>query len=128
MEFVPRVFGLRAGQTLRITSEDTTPHNVFCAPFVNEGFNVNMLEGEVVLKRFRKTETMVEFQCHLHFAMRAFAGVLDHPYFAVTDRDGRFEIPRVPAGRYRVAAWDEGLGAKELDVELPSSSLRIDFP
>jgi plastocyanin len=128
MEFVPRVFGLRAGQALRITSEDTTPHNVFCAPFRNEAFNFNMNEGEAVLKRFDKAETMVEFQCHLHFAMRAFAGVLDHPYFAVTDRDGRFEIPGVPAGRYRIAAWDEGLGTKETQVELPGAPVRIDFP
>lgn len=128
MEFTPRVFGLRAGQTLRITSEDASPHNVFCTPFRNEGFNLNMVEDQVVLKRFEKPETMVEFQCHLHFAMRAFAGVLDHPYFAVTDRDGRFEIPGVPAGRYLLSGWDEGIGGKTLELVAPAPELRLDFP
>ena len=70
----------------------------------------------------------MEFQCHLHFAMRAFAGVLDHPFFSVTDRDGRFEIPGVPPGRYRISAWDEGLGAKDVDVTVPAADLRIEFP
>ncbi len=128
MEFTPRVFGLRAGQTLRITSEDASPHNVFCTPFRNAGFNFNMVEDQVELKRFDQAETMIEFQCHLHFAMRAFAGVLDHPFFAVTDRDGRFEIRDVPAGRYTLSAWDEGLGAKALDIQAPAETLRVSLP
>lgn len=128
MEFTPRVFGLRAGQTLRITSEDASPHNVFCMPFRNEGFNFNMVEDQVELRRFAKSETMIEFQCHLHFAMRAFAGVLDHPFFAVSDREGRFVIPDVPPGRYVLSAWDEGLGAKTLDLRAPLPEVRLDFP
>jgi hypothetical protein len=128
LEFVPRVFGLRVGQTLRITSQDSSPHNVFCQPFQNAGFNQNMTEGEVLEKRFDRPEAMIELRCHLHAAMFAFAGVLDHPFFAVTDRDGRFTLQGLPPGRYRIAVWDEGLGSKEFDVDFPAEGLAIEIP
>ncbi|HXX93034.1 MAG TPA: carboxypeptidase regulatory-like domain-containing protein, partial [Planctomycetota bacterium] len=117
-QFVPHVFGLRAGQTLRITSQDTSQHNVFCQPFNNPGFNLSMFGGESLEKSFLKPEVMILFQCNIHHIMKAYAGVLDHPFFAVSGPDGRFEIQGLPPGRYKVAAWHELMGIREWDLEL----------
>ena len=41
---------------------------------------------------------MVPFKCDVHGWMNAYVGVLDHPYFAVTDKDGKFELKDAAAG------------------------------
>ena len=121
-EFVPRVFGLRTGQELRVTSADYTIHVVRCIPFNNPEFNVTMLQDDVITKVFPKSEVMVAFDCTHHTHMKAFAGVLDHPFFAVTDRDGRFEIRGLPEGTYTLAAWCEERGAREATVTVVSGN------
>jgi hypothetical protein len=44
--------------------------------------------------------------------MNAYVGVLEHPYFAVTDTEGKFELNTLPAGSYTIEAWHERLGAQ----------------
>jgi plastocyanin len=117
-QFVPRVFGIRAGQTLRITSQDSSQHNVFCQPFKNSGFNVSLFGGEVVEKKFNTPEVMILLQCNIHHIMKAYAGVLDHPFFAVTGPDGGFEIKGLPPGRYTLSAWQETMGNQDVEVDL----------
>lgn len=121
-EFVPRVFGMRAGQPLRITSGDYTMHNVNCQPFNNPGFNVSLMQDESITKTFPKPEVMILFGCNVHGAMRAYAGVLDHPYFAVTGPDGAFELPPLPPGAYTIEAWDEYRGSTRGRVEIAAGS------
>lgn len=117
-QFIPHVFGLRVGQVLKITSQDPSQHNVYCSPFKNPAFNESLLSGDVIEKKFTAPEIMVLFQCHIHHIMKAYAGVLDHPFFAVTQVDGTFEIPGVPPGQYTVAFWEERLGSQTARVEL----------
>jgi hypothetical protein len=50
--------------------------------------------------------------------MRAYLGVLPHPFFAVTGADGRFSLRGVPAGEYVLAAWHERFGTREARVTL----------
>ena len=50
--------------------------------------------------------------------MTAHFWVMDHPFFAVTDAEGKFEIPGLPAGEYTVVAWHEVLGERETSVVL----------
>jgi hypothetical protein len=129
-EFVPRVLGLRAGQELRITSSDYTIHSVRCIPFENPEFNLTMLQDDVVTRVFPKPEVMIAFDCTHHAHMKAYAGVLEHPYFAVTGSDGRFEIRGLPPGDYTLSAWCEDRGAKEARVTVGegTTSVRIAFP
>jgi hypothetical protein len=42
--------------------------------------------------------------------MKAWVGIFDHPYFAVTDKNGKFEIKDAPAGKYRLFVWHEEVG------------------
>jgi hypothetical protein len=68
------------------------------------------------VKTFAKPEKEVKFKCDVHPWMTAFAFVMDHPFFAVTDEKGMFEIKGLPAGTYTVTAWHEKYGEKSAEV------------
>jgi hypothetical protein len=50
--------------------------------------------------------------------MRAFANVVNHPFYAVTKEDGTFEIKGLPAGTYTVEAWHERLGSQTQSITI----------
>ncbi len=77
---------------------------------------------------FTAREVMVPFKCDVHGWMNAYAGVLDHPYFAVTGADGRFELKSLPPGTYTVEAWHERLGTTSERVTLgPNDTKAVTF-
>ena len=59
---------------------------------------------------FTAPEVMIPFKCDVHSWMNAYIGVVSHPYFAVTDKAGTFELKTVPPGTYTIEAWHEKLG------------------
>ena len=115
----PHVFGVRAGQPIEIINSDPTLHNVNAVASVNRGFNFGQpMQGMKNTATFTAPEVMVRIKCDVHGWMSAYAGVLDHPYFAVTSSGGKFELKNVPAGTYTVEAWHEKLGAQTQNVTL----------
>jgi plastocyanin len=127
--FQPRVLGIRTGQTLSVTNSDPVTHNVHPMAQVNREWNQSQGGGDPPLnRRFTEPEVMVPVKCNIHRWMRAWIGVVDHPYFAVTGSDGSFEIPNLPPGEYTVAAWQESLGAQEQSVKVdPSGHASVEF-
>ena len=112
--FRPHVIGLRAGQELAVWNDDRARHNVRAIPRANREFNATQEPGAAPLEvRFAEPEVAIALVCDLHPWMRAWVGVFDHPYFAVTGADGRFVWSALPAGEYRVRAWHEALGRLE---------------
>ncbi len=106
--YVPHVSGVRAGQELKILNSDNTLHNVNCQPRENGGFNEGMpVKGMEISKKFSQGEQGVPLKCDVHPWMSAFVHVVDHPYFAVTQGDGTFEIRGLPDGEYEVHVWHE---------------------
>ena len=67
---------------------------------------------------FSTKEVMVPFKCDVHGWMRAYVGVLDHPFFAVTGPDGTFSLKGLPPGTYTVEAWHETLGTQTQTVTI----------
>jgi hypothetical protein len=123
--YVPHVFGMRVGQPLEIINSDATFHNVHAMPNVNQEFNVGQPnQGMKNVKRFTAREVMVRVKCDVHAWMHAYAGVLDHPYFAVTANGGTFEIPNLPPGTYTIEAWHEKLGTQTQTVTLAARESR----
>lgn len=115
--YTPHVFGIQVGQPLQITNSDATLHNVNAKPGQNPPFNVAQpAKGMKTNKSFTKPEIGVKFKCNVHPWMSAYAGVVEHPFFAVSGADGSFAIPGLPAGTYVLEAWHEKLGTQTQTV------------
>ena len=106
--YSPHVQGMMAGQELLIKNSDATLHNIHGLPVINSEFNFAM--PKVVKEkaiRIDKAEHPIKIKCDVHPWMKAYVSVFDHPYFAVTDDTGRYQIDNVPPGKYEVVAWHE---------------------
>jgi plastocyanin len=118
-EYSPHVLGIRSGQWLRIVNDDPTSHNTRASPKINKEWNISQLQGgEPVVKTFELAEQFIPFRCNQHPWEKAWVGVFDHPFFAVTGKDGSFKIEGLPPGDYTIVVWHEWLGEKEFEVTL----------
>lgn len=117
--FEPRVVGMQAGQTVEVINSDPVTHNIHPEPKLNREWNQSQAPEDGPLKRkFAQPEVMIRVKCNVHRWMRAWVGVLEHPYFAVTGSDGKFVLKNVPPGEYTVVAWHEKLGTQEAVVKV----------
>ncbi len=112
----PHVFGMMAGQGLKILNSDATLHNIHPLPVVNKAFNVGMPKPAEIMKNFESAEAPFHIKCDVHKWMSSYCGVFAHPYFSVTNESGAFELKGLPAGTYTIVAWHEKYGAKEMSV------------
>lgn len=131
-QFAPRVVALRAGQTLTVRNSDPVSHNIHPMPKNNRDWNQQQPPGAADLqRRFGFAEVMIPVKCNVHAWMRAWIGVFDHPFFAVTTTDGRFAWNGIPPGEYEVAVWHETLGEKAQKITLAPGAretLAFSFP
>jgi hypothetical protein len=125
----PHVFGMRVNQPLTIVNSDPTLHNIHAIPKANKEFNNGQpIQGMKMTHTWETKEVMVPFKCDVHGWMNAYVGVLDHPYFQVTGKDGKFDLKTVPPGTYTIEAWHEKLGAMTQSVTLgPKATKEITF-
>ncbi len=120
--FVPHGLTIRVGQPLQIVSGDPIAHNTHvnsnkATPF-NKVIKPSSRTGETY--SFDKSENEpVRVTCDFHGWMFAWMLPTDHPFAAVTDANGEFEIKNVPAGTHRFKVWHEG--AKYLERSLSVS-------
>jgi plastocyanin len=127
--YTPRVLGVMINQPVRFENSDPTNHNIHPLPRVNREWNESQPpNGEAKLKQFDKPEVMMPVKCNIHPWMRAYIGVVDHPFFAVTGDDGYFTIKGVPPGKYRVEAWHERYGMQDIEITItPKENKSLDF-
>jgi hypothetical protein len=124
-QYHPHVFGMRVGQPLEIINSDPTLHNIHAMPNTNQEFNNGQpVQGMKMTHTFEAKEIMIPFKCDIHGWMNAYVGVLDHPYFAVTDKDGTFELRSLPPGTYTIEAWHEKLGTQTQSVTLGPKEIK----
>jgi hypothetical protein len=111
-KFEPHVLGIREGQVLVAKNSAPIAHNV---NVIGGEFNPNLNQiippnGQVQIDGWKAAKAMVIVQCSIHGWMKSWLRVFNHPYFAVTDENGNFEIPNAPAGKYNLVTWHEGPG------------------
>ena len=122
-KYRPHVIGIQVGQPLEVRNSDGTLHNVHAVPKNNREFNFGQpTKGMKSSRTFDKTEVMVPFKCDVHGWMNAYAGVVAHPFFAVSKADGSFEIKGLPPGSYTIEVWHEQLGTQTSKVTVDAKT------
>lgn len=123
--YAPRVFGIQVNQPLQIINSDPTLHNVNVMAKLNSPFNTAMpVKGMKITKTFTKPEVMIKVKCNVHPWMGAYIGVVDHPFFGVTKKDGGISLTNVPAGTYVLEAWHEKYGTSSQEVTVAEADTK----
>jgi plastocyanin len=121
----PHVLGVMAGQTIEINNEDPTTHNVHPAPKNNREWNESQPPQAAPLeKTFAREEIMMPMKCNQHPWMKMYVNVVKSPFYAVTGRDGKYEIKGLPPGDYTLAFVHEKLGEQDQKITLAAKETR----
>ena len=131
-EYVPSILAVQTGQKIIVKNSDPVMHNVHTAPAEGSG---NAVKNEAQLPNqadltfsFSKPEMFLKFQCDVHIWMFAWGSVFDHPYFAVSAKDGTFKIANVPPGKYKIQAAHRKAGMVTQEVEVKEGEpAKVDF-
>ena len=113
--FLEHAFICRVGQTILVKNSDPIAHNTH--PLSKQSApNLNippMSQLPLVYNKSERTPFLVK--CDVHAWMQCYHLVLDHPWAAVTDAEGRFQIPEIPGGTYSFRIWHSLQDGKFLD-------------
>jgi plastocyanin len=130
-EYTPQILAVQTGQKIVIKNSDPVVHNVHDLPAVAGNQEQNMAQipnGPDLTFTFAKPEEFLKFKCDVHPWMFAWVSVFDHPYFAVSAKDGTFKISNVPAGKYTIKAIHRKAGAATQEVEVKDGEpAKVDF-
>lgn len=118
--FYPYVFGVMTNQTFRIRNSEPYMDTVVAQPRVNKELNVAQpVTGMVAQHRFPLAEILIRLRCGVHPWEFGYVGVVAHPFFAVTDPNGRYRLPAgLPPGKYLLEAVHPKAGAKQQEVSI----------
>jgi plastocyanin len=117
--YVPSILVVQTGQKVVVKNSDPCVHNVHTVPKENEMKNMVQMAGGPDLEfTFDKPEAFLKFQCDVHPWMFAWVTVVDSPYFALSDKDGKFTIKNIPNGKYKVEFAHRKLGKQSFDIEV----------
>jgi hypothetical protein len=109
--FVNRVSLARVGDTIVVKNPAPAPvaHNFFWDSANNGSHNVNVpVQGLWKMPKPLVAEAPpIQYKCTIHGWMTGYVRIFDHPYYTITDEDGKFEIKNAPAGKYRIVFWHE---------------------
>jgi hypothetical protein len=128
--YAPHVLGVMANQNIKITNSDNTTHNIHFTPEKgNQDWNQSEPPGTQPLeKSFPRPEVLIPVKCNVHPWMKAYVGVMAHPFYAVSAEDGTYTIKGLPPGDYTIVAWHEKYKEQTQKVTIgPKESKTVDF-
>ena len=127
--YEPHVAGIMTGQKLVVRNLDPHSHNSHGIPFSNKEFNVCLpLQGQEFERTFEKPEVSIRIKDDCLPWKSAWVAVFEHPYFAVTDPKGQFELTALPPGKYTLEVWQERCSPATREIEVgPSGQPTVDF-
>lgn len=121
--FRPRAIAGQVGE-IEIRNSDPIMHNTHIKQGSKYGANViNVIQpvgAKPIVKRI-DAPAVLDVRCDAHPFMQASVHLFSHRYFAVTDAQGRFQLPPVPPGTYTLRLWHETLGTRERTVTVTST-------
>jgi plastocyanin len=126
--YTPQILAVQTGQKIIVKNSDPCVHNVHTTPTANpESNQVQMPGGADLTYTFDKPEPFLKFKCDVHQWMFAWVSVFDNPYFAVSDKDGKFTIKNVPPGKYTLEAVHRKLGTQTAEIEVKADGTAQNF-
>ncbi len=128
MTFIPHVLPILRGTTVDFLNSDMVQHNVYSPDAVADNMNLGTwLKGEIRSFSFNKLG-VASIRCNVHADMLAYILVLQNPYFAKVDSNGRFSITDVPPGKYTIKLWSERLKTDDQQVNvIKGPPARVEF-
>jgi len=111
------------GNQLEIVNKDPIMHNTHIrreTKFGSTLINVVQPVGTKPITRELQQPDFLDVRCDAHPFMHASIHVFEHPYYAVTDEAGVFELPQVPPGTYQLHLWHELLGTQQETINIPA--------
>jgi plastocyanin len=128
--YTPHVIAIQRGGFVEFRNSDATMHNIHTMP-AGDAKQVDISQapkGEPQTVQFNQSEIMMPVRCNNHPWMNAFINVADTPFFAVTDKDGHFNIEGLPAGTYVLGAVHEKMGEQTITITVkPHETSKADF-
>jgi plastocyanin len=126
--YLPHVVALQANQKLQVVNSDQTTHNIHPTPANNREWNMTQPPGTPMEQTFAREEIAIPVKCNVHPWMRGYIAVFKHPFFAVTGKDGTFEIKNLPPGNYTIQSWHGKLGMQMQQVTVSAGQAqKLDF-
>ena len=127
-KYHPHVLGVMAGQTVEVKNDDMTTHNIHPTPKDNREWNESQPPSSAPIeKNFAREEIMLPVKCNQHPWMKMYINVVKSPFFAVTDKSGKYEIKGLPPGDYTIAFVQEKLGEQDQKVTVgPKETKTVD--
>ena len=118
-EFVPYIFGVQTGQEFWVSNSDPETLGIHFAPKTpgNREARLALLPNRLTSPvSFDQPELFLQIRSDNHGWMFAYVGVFNHPFHAVTGKDGSFQIPYVPAGTYTIEAVHRKAGQVSREI------------
>jgi hypothetical protein len=131
-EYVPSIFAVQTDQKIIVRNSDPVLHNVHDIPAEGSGNKekneAQLPNGPDLTFSFSKPENFLKFKCDVHQWMFAWVSIFDHPYFAVSAKDGSFKIANVPPGKYKIQAAHRKAGVVTQEIEVKEGEpAKVDF-
>ncbi|MFQ5674057.1 MAG: tetratricopeptide repeat protein [Nitrospinales bacterium] len=128
------VIGIRNGVDFLIENMDPIKHELATyeinGPEVFQTSNKSVIaHSSQVRSTFSRSDTQeLLIRCNLHPFLQTQAYIVDNPYFAVTDEEGRFSIKDIPPGTYEVTAWHPFIPTQKGKVTITADGeTKLDF-
>jgi len=124
-QYHPHVLGVMTGQAVQIKNDDPTTHNIHPTPKDNREWNESQPPSSPAIeKNFAREEIMLPVKCNQHPWMKMYINVVKSPFYAVTDKSGKYEIKGLPPGDYTLAFVHEKLGEQDQKVTVAAKETK----
>jgi len=121
-EYIPHLQVMALNSEISLRNSDPILHNIQFFQGDNSLFNIAQpVQGQVTKRKIDKAGTLY-VECAVHGWMQGNVVVVDNPYYAVTDENGKFSIADLPPGKYQVKIWHEYAGEVRREVTVSAKT------
>ncbi len=125
LAFTPHIIPLLIGTTVDFLNSDDILNNVFTPSWAGHKFNLGTYPKGIVRSFTFDRLGEVVILCNIHPEMEAYIIILSNPFFAVTDKTGKFTISGVPSGRYTLRTWHERLKPQTKQISVRENNTTV---